>query len=115
MSVIVATAYMDEAERFDWLVAMDGGRVLATGSPTELRSRTGTNNLDAAFIQLLPDKKRRGHRALTIPPYQAREREAAIEARELTRRFGDFTAVDRVSFPYRARGDLWFPGLQRLR
>ena len=33
MSVIVATAYMEEAERFDWLVAMNAGRVLATGSP----------------------------------------------------------------------------------
>ncbi|MBP6139551.1 MAG: ABC transporter ATP-binding protein, partial [Brachymonas sp.] len=31
MSVIVATAYMDEAQRFDWLIAMDDGRVLATG------------------------------------------------------------------------------------
>jgi ribosome-dependent ATPase len=26
LSVVVATAYMEEAERFDWLVAMDGGR-----------------------------------------------------------------------------------------
>ena len=33
MSVLVATAYMEEAERFDSLVAMDAGRVLATGSP----------------------------------------------------------------------------------
>ena len=33
MSVLVATAYMDEAERFDWLVAMDAGKVLATGTP----------------------------------------------------------------------------------
>jgi len=33
MSVIVATAYMEEAERFDWLVAMDAGQVLATGTP----------------------------------------------------------------------------------
>ena len=38
MSVIVATAYMDEAQRFDWLVAMDAGRVLATGTPAELLS-----------------------------------------------------------------------------
>ena len=27
MSVLVSTAYMDEAERFDWLVAMDAGKV----------------------------------------------------------------------------------------
>ncbi len=39
MSVIVATAYMDEAERFDWLVAMDAGRVLATGTPRRTARR----------------------------------------------------------------------------
>jgi ribosome-dependent ATPase len=33
MSVLVATAYMDEAQRFDWLVAMDEGRMLATARP----------------------------------------------------------------------------------
>lgn len=37
MSVLVSTAYMDEAERFDWLVAMDAGRILATGSPDDLK------------------------------------------------------------------------------
>lgn len=99
MSVIVATAYMDEAERFDWLVAMDAGKVLATGNPAELESRTGTDNLEAAFIQLLPEEKRRDHRALHVPPRQARpQEEAAIEASGLTRRFDDFTAVDQVSF-----------------
>src|SRR6185369_6180390 len=38
MSVIVATAYMDEAERFDWLVAMNAGNVLDTGTPAEVRT-----------------------------------------------------------------------------
>ena len=41
MSVLVATAYMEEADRFEWFVAMDSGRILATGSPQELKSRTG--------------------------------------------------------------------------
>ncbi|MCT8959583.1 hypothetical protein MHX50_23445, partial [Escherichia coli] len=41
MSVLVATAYMQEAEAFDWLVAMNDGRVVATGSPEGLRRRTG--------------------------------------------------------------------------
>ena len=44
MSVLVATAYMEEAERFDWLVAMDAGRVLATGTPAELMARTGAGD-----------------------------------------------------------------------
>ena len=98
MSVLVATAYMEEAERFDQLVAMDAGQVLAIGSPTELKARTGTTGLEQAFIALLPEAKRQDHHALVIPPRPHREGPPAIEAKELTRRFGDFTAVNQVSF-----------------
>lgn len=99
MGVIVATAYMDEASGFDWLVAMDGGRVLATGTPAELRERTGTSSLDEAFIALMPEEKRRLHRKVEIPPRpKDGDGDAAIEAEGLTIRFGDFTAVDNVSF-----------------
>lgn len=100
MSVLVATAYMEEAERFDWLVAMDEGRVLATGTPQELRERTGTQNLESAFIALLPESKRAGHHQLVIPPRPQNEGapRIAIEAEGLTCRFGDFVAVDHVSF-----------------
>ncbi|MGB0126357.1 MAG: ATP-binding cassette domain-containing protein, partial [Rhodocyclaceae bacterium] len=91
MSVIVATAYMEEADRFDWLVAMDGGKVLATGTPQELHERTGTPSLEAAFIALLPEEKRRGHSAVVVPPLAASaDGEIAIEAKGLTMRFGDF-------------------------
>ncbi|QJW94653.1 ribosome-associated ATPase/putative transporter RbbA [Frigoriglobus tundricola] len=106
MSVVVATAYMDEARRFDWLVAMDAGRVLATGTPAELLDRTGTGSMDAAFIALLPEEKRRGHRAVTIPPLTGAGAEVAIEADGLTMRFGDFVAVDHVSFRIR-RGEIF--------
>ena len=99
MGVIVATAYMDEATGFDWLVAMDGGRVLATGTPGELQGRTGTSSLDDAFIALMPEEKRRHHRKVEIPPRSVGANDdAAIEAEGLTIRFGDFTAVDDVSF-----------------
>jgi ribosome-dependent ATPase len=54
MSVLVATAYMEEAAGFDWLVAMNAGRVLATGTPPELLARTGTRTLDEAFIACCP-------------------------------------------------------------
>jgi ribosome-dependent ATPase len=105
MSVLVATAYMEEAERFDWLVAMSAGRVLATGTAEEIRTRTGQTTLDAAFIALLPEEERMGHRALTIPPHQPNA-EVAIEARGLTKRFGDFTAVDHVTLTVE-RGEIF--------
>ena len=99
MSVIVATAYMEEAQRFDWLVAMNAGQVLATGSPAELLARSQRESLDDAFIALLPEEQQRGHRAVSIPPLAAEANAGiAIEATDLTRRFCAFTAVDHVSF-----------------
>ena len=98
MSVIVATAYMDEAKRFDWLIAMDAGKVLATGTPTALLSRTETRDLEQAFIALLPEEKRQSHRTINIPPRTQHKGKVAIEARNLTRRFDQFTAVDKVNF-----------------
>jgi ribosome-dependent ATPase len=107
MSVIVATAYMDEAQRFDWLIAMDEGRVLATGTPEDLEQRTGADSLEAAFIALLPEEKRRGHKPVEIVPLALDEHaEIAIEARDLTMRFGDFVAVDHVNFRIR-RGEIF--------
>ncbi|WP_426345227.1 ribosome-associated ATPase/putative transporter RbbA [Alcaligenes sp. HNGD-HTN06] len=106
MSVIVATAYMDEAQRFDWLVAMDDGRILATGSPRELLERTQSKNLEQAFIRLLPEDKRQGHQEVVIPPLDVDANDIAIEAEGLTIRFGDFTAVDHVSFRIR-RGEIF--------
>ena len=106
MSVLVATAYMDEAQRFDWLVAMDDGQVLATGTPAELLARTGSASLDEAFIRLLPADKTQGYEPVIIPPLQADDGDIAIEAKGLTMRFGDFTAVDHVSFRIR-RGEIF--------
>jgi len=98
MSVLVATAYMEEAERFDWLIAMDAGKVLATGTPVEIYEQSGKSTLEQAFIALLPEEKRRGHTPVTIPPRAEGEAAVAIEAKGLTMRFGDFTAVDHVDF-----------------
>ncbi|HUD40882.1 MAG TPA: ribosome-associated ATPase/putative transporter RbbA [Dokdonella sp.] len=106
MSVLVATAYMDEAQRFDWLVAMDAGAILATGTPAALLARTGTGSLESAFIALLPEARRRGHAPVTIPPLDAAADDVAIEAKDLTMRFGDFVAVDRVTFRIR-RGEIF--------
>ncbi|ABC79034.1 ribosome-associated ATPase/putative transporter RbbA [Syntrophus aciditrophicus] len=107
MSVMVATAYMEEAARFDWLVAMNDGRVLATGTPRELLASTGTTALEEAFIALLPDSEREGYRPVVIPPRETSATgETAIEASNLTMRFGDFIAVDSVSFRI-GRGEIF--------
>ncbi len=107
MSVIVTTAYMDEAQRFDWLVAMDAGKILAIGTPRELLERTKSDSFDATFIALLPEEKRRGHHEVTIPPLVGgAAAETAIEAADLTMRFGKFVAVDHISLRI-GRGEIF--------
>ncbi len=95
MSVLIATAYMEEAEQFDWLVAIDQGKTLATGSPEELRKHAGAETLEAAFLAMLPEERRSGHHELVVPPLTAGE--VVIEAKGLQMRFGDFIAVEDVN------------------
>ncbi|SEK48071.1 ribosome-dependent ATPase [Roseovarius nanhaiticus] len=106
MSVIVATAYMEEAERFDWLAAMSEGRVIATGTPDAFLQQTGQPTLEQSFIAMLSEAARAGHRDVVLPPRQPSDGPPAIEARSLSRRFGDFTAVDSVDFQIE-RGEIF--------
>ena len=107
MSMIVATAYMEEAERFDWLVAMNAGKVLATGTPAELKARTGAATIEDAFIALAARRAEGGPSPAGNPAAAApATMNEAIVARDLTRRFGDFTAVDHVSFDIE-RGEIF--------
>ena len=107
MSVMVATAYMDEAQRFDWLIAMDDGKIIAEGTLTEILEKTGEPNLDDAFIALMPEEKRALHQKVVVRPRQESADETpAIEAEGLTRRFGNFVAVDHVNFRI-ARGEIF--------
>ena len=99
ITVLVATAYMDEAQQFDHLIALNAGEILASGSPASLLEETQTTNLEAAFIALLPAGAKQQHRNVVVQPYKASEHtKTAIEAKNLTMKFGDFTAVNNVSF-----------------
>lgn len=105
MSVIVSTAYMDEASRCDALVAMDAGRILATGTVAELRAKTGKHNIEAVFTVL----KKSGDseaKPLVISPRRPSGEPPVITAQELTCRFGNFTAVEKVSFSIE-RGEIF--------
>jgi len=105
MSVIVATAYMEEAERFDTIIAMNAGKILATGESAQLKAQTSAATLEEAFVALMPEG-RDDRRGLAIPPRRLLDAEPVIVARNLTCRFGDFTAVDRVNFAIE-RGEIF--------
>ncbi|MFZ8477803.1 ATP-binding cassette domain-containing protein, partial [Staphylococcus aureus] len=55
-------------------------------------------DLEKAFIAFLPEEKRRDHIAPNAEKRDLSAQPVAIEAKGLTRRFGDFTAVDHVNF-----------------
>ena len=107
LTVIVATAYMDEAQNFEYLFAMDDGKILDSGSPQDLMQKTGSVNLDDAFLMLLPESKRKDHQPVRVPPLPPDDGSPpAIRAEGLTKKFGDFTAVDHVDFQIR-KGEIF--------
>lgn len=56
-TIIVSSHVMDEAERCQRLGLIQYGRMLAEGSPSEVRARAGTQNLEEAFLRLAGDKE----------------------------------------------------------
>ena len=170
LSVLVSTSYLDEAERCASAVVLNAGRVLALGTPGEVRALAAGRTFAAAprpaqrarelqallldlpetvdavpeggrvrlvttagahperesgalaglalepvparfedgFMILLQPEGRgartRAARAASAPKAQvaAQSAEPVVQVRELTRTFGSFTAVERVSFDVRA-------------
>ncbi|AIC23151.1 MULTISPECIES: ribosome-associated ATPase/putative transporter RbbA [Pseudomonas] len=105
LTLLVATAYMEEAEQFEHCLMLDRGRLIAQGLSRELAIVTPSGKLDDAFTHFQGDS---GHdnQPLVIPPRTAGDQQIAIEAHELTLRFGDFTAVNKVSFAI-GRGEIF--------
>jgi ribosome-dependent ATPase len=98
---------MEEAERFEHLIAMNDGNVLAEASPADLRRQTGTDTVGAAYVALLGGEITDPQGTSPAPvPTNADEGPPAIKAEGLTKRFGDFTAVDAVSFEIK-RGEIF--------
>ena len=99
MTVIVATAYIEEAQRFERLLAMDAGRLLENKPTADVLADYGTDVLEEAYVKMLPPEKQQGSGGLDITPFVPEPNAPpAMEAHGLTKRFGDFTAVDHVSF-----------------
>ncbi|WP_040975404.1 ribosome-associated ATPase/putative transporter RbbA [Necropsobacter massiliensis] len=99
MTVVVATAYIEEAEKFEHLLAMDDGKLIADAPTKQVMEETESSTLEQAYIKLLPPEKRGAENGLDIPPFQPNKDEPpAIEAEGLTKKFGDFVSVDHVSF-----------------
>lgn len=105
MTVIVATAYMQEADEFDWLIALNSGELLIQGSPNDIKEKTGQATLDSAFTSLLPTN----NIDIDLNKYKEshfENAESVIQAKNLTLKFDDFVAVNKVSFDIK-RGEIF--------
>ncbi|WP_109842780.1 ribosome-associated ATPase/putative transporter RbbA [Aggregatibacter aphrophilus] len=99
MTVIVSTAYIDEAERFEHILAMDDGKLIANVPTKQLIAETQSHDLEESYIKLLPPEKRSGLNGFHIPPFKPEPNQPpVITANGLTKKFGDFISVDNVSF-----------------
>ncbi|HEX8780195.1 MAG TPA: ABC transporter ATP-binding protein [Nocardioides sp.] len=54
-AVLVSSHVMDEAERCDRLLLMREGRIIADGTPHEIRQESGANDIEEAFLRLVEE------------------------------------------------------------
>ena len=57
--VLVSSHVMDEADRCDRLLLMRDGEIIADGSPADVRDRTGTADIEHAFLALVRGRRLR--------------------------------------------------------
>ncbi len=106
VTLLVATAYMEEAEGFEHIVAIDEGKILAVGQTSDILAQTNAGTLEEAYVALQRPNRRGDRTPLVISPLRHSRGPPAITAENLTMRFGDFTAVDHVSF-HIERGEIF--------
>jgi ABC-2 type transport system ATP-binding protein len=58
VTLLVSSHVMDEADRCDDLLLLREGRLLAAGTPDELRGRAGARDLDDVFLRLIEAERR---------------------------------------------------------
>ena len=54
-AVFVSSHVMDEADRCDRLLLMREGRIIADGTPGEIREKTGSDDIEAAFLAIVEE------------------------------------------------------------
>jgi len=99
VTVVVATAYLDEAERCHRVGLLHHGRLMACDSPQNLKQLADPilthPTLEDVFIAVLGEGADTAVRRRPAPALQSAE--PAVVLDRLTRRFGDFTAVNGIS------------------
>ena len=97
---------MEEAEQFEHLLGLFNGQLIFNEKLEKLLSTSESQSVEEAFVKHLP-KSYQADRHLVMTPFVKKEgEEAVIQAHNLVKRFGHFTAVDGVSFSIE-RGEIF--------
>jgi ABC-2 type transport system ATP-binding protein len=99
VTIVVATAYLDEAGRCDRVGLIHAGSLIACGTPVELTDN-GSATLEELVIGRIgggPSTPLRAHSNVINPRVVSGIEPPAVSLNRLTKRFGDFAAVDAIS------------------
>jgi ABC-type multidrug transport system ATPase subunit len=110
-TVLMTTSYIDEAERCHRVALLHHGKIIAQGPPANLQAEAGCDaqgrpcTLEEVFIKAM------GKEAVAGVPDPVTtcalpKPEPVIRVEALTKKFGDFIAVDQVSFQIN-RGEIF--------
>ncbi|MDA8239314.1 MAG: ATP-binding cassette domain-containing protein [Nitrospiraceae bacterium] len=96
-TIVVATSYMDEAMGCQRVAFLLEGKVLTCGRPSDMGG-----SLDDVFFSHI----KKSAVSAEMPFEKRMERDVLVEVEGLVKKFGDFTAVDGISFSVR-RGEIF--------
>jgi ABC-2 type transport system ATP-binding protein len=103
-SVLWSTTYLDEAAKCNEIIFLNEGSLLYQGTAKEITK--GEKNLENAFIKLLGGVPQEDPLLCQRAPVTEKNGSIAIEADHLVRKFGQFTAVNHISFQVK-RGEIF--------
>lgn len=99
VTIVVATAYLDEAERCHRVGLLHQGRLLACDTPENLKRLADpvcvNPSLEDVFISVMGEGA--DSAVIRRPAPDLAAAETAVSLEQLTRRFGTFVAVNRIS------------------
>lgn len=94
ITILVSTPYMDEATQCERIALINEGKIMEIDTPDNLMRRYDKPSVEDVFIHLMGGDNLHFDFSSKMTPQAAK----AIEVRELTKKFGGFTAVDHISF-----------------
>lgn len=94
ITILVSTPYMDEAVRCGRIALINNGKIMEVDTPGALIERYHKSTIEEVFIHLMGDDNLSFDFSAKMSPRE----EKAISVKDLTKRFGNFTAVDGISF-----------------